>query len=333
MDSASRPRGPESGGDRRRTTTTPAPPGSGAPAERAGLRPRPGPPGSQAPGATVGEHRRPRAPGAGPDWAHLPADLLAKVAGKVVALNEAGWAAHLRADRIGRWAIERKLQERQAQGHCLFVFAMVCKAWREAQLKVGGKLRSRALSDVVVPGRVALAKWALAEGCPRESARCPWARNLASIAARVGNLELVRWLCEAEQGFPLDGWTMRAAARSGCLELVQWLRAEGCEWHEDACAWAAQGGHLELVKWLRAEGCPWNEWTCASAAMGGHLKVLQWLRGEGCPWDWLTGHWAAQVSSDRVLRWARRNGCEWNAATRALAANKFGYTDGFGNLV
>ena len=67
--------------------------------------------------------------------------------------------------------------------------------------------------------------------------------------------------------------------------------------------------------------------------MGGHLRVLQWLRAAGCPWDWLTGHWAAQCSSDRVLRWARQNGCEWNAATRALAAKKFGYTDGFGNLV
>ena len=266
MDSASQPRPrPESGG----VGGAGPPAGSGEPAARASLRPSHGPPGSQASRAAGGE---PRDPGAGPDWTGLPADVLAKVAGKVVALNEAGWAAYLRADRIGRWAIERKLQERQAQGHCLFRFAMVCKAWREAQLKVGGKMQSRALSDVVLPGRVALAKWALAEGCPRESARCGWARNLASLAARVGNLELVRWLCEAEQGFPLDRWTMRAAARSGCLELVRWLRVEGCEWHEEACAWAAQGGHLEVLRWARENGCPWNEVRCmrhAAAPEGG----------------------------------------------------------------
>ena len=34
------------------------------------------------------------------------------------------------------------------------------------QPKVGGPLRSRVKSDVLLPGRVELAKWALAEGCP-----------------------------------------------------------------------------------------------------------------------------------------------------------------------
>ena len=45
---------------------------------------------------------------------------------------------------------------------CLLVFARVCKGWRMAQLKAGGPLRTRVfVSDVIVPGRVALAKWAL----------------------------------------------------------------------------------------------------------------------------------------------------------------------------
>ena len=41
-----------------------------------------------------------------------------------------------------------------------------------AQLKVGAPLRSRVESDVIAPGRVALARWALAEGWAR-----PWARG------------------------------------------------------------------------------------------------------------------------------------------------------------
>ena len=103
--------------------------------------------------------------------------------------------------------------------------------------------------------------------------------------------------------------------------------------------WAAARANMASLTQLKDLGAPVDmenedgEIALTWAANGGHLKVLQWLRAAGCPWDWLTGHWAAQVSSDRVLRWARRNGCEWNAATRALAANKFGYTDGFGNLV
>ena len=35
-------------------------------------------------------------PRAGSDWAGLPEDLLVKVAGKLVAQNEAGWAARLK---------------------------------------------------------------------------------------------------------------------------------------------------------------------------------------------------------------------------------------------
>ena len=105
------------------------------------------------------------------DWAGgLPAGLLEKVAGKVVAQTEAGWAAHLKEVNPTYWTEERiqeEMAERKHDGNCLFVFARVCKEWRKAQLKVGGPLRTRVESDVLLPGRAELAKWALAEGCPR----------------------------------------------------------------------------------------------------------------------------------------------------------------------
>ena len=56
------------------------------------------------------------------------------------------------------------MEDRERDGNCLFVFARVCKGWRKAQVKVGGPLRTRVASDVLLPGRVALAKWALAGG-------------------------------------------------------------------------------------------------------------------------------------------------------------------------
>jgi len=104
------------------------------------------------------------------------------------------------------------------------MFAMVCRGWRKAQLKVGGRLRTRVRSDVLLPGSVALAKWALAEGCPRENR---YGYTMAHAAARYGQAELVKWLC-GEGGFAMDKRVMGWAAWKGNLQVVKWLRAEGC---------------------------------------------------------------------------------------------------------
>ena len=72
------------------------------------------------------------------DWAGgLPEDVLGKVAGKVVAPSEAGWAAHLQELGWSEKEIQEMLAKRKRDGNCLFVFARVCKGWRKAQLKVG----------------------------------------------------------------------------------------------------------------------------------------------------------------------------------------------------
>ena len=187
-----------------------------------------------------------------------------KVAGKLVAQTEAGWAAQLRERyNYSKEEIEKEMAMRKRNGNCpLFVFARVCKPWRKAQLKVGGPLRTRVESDVLLPGSAALAKWALAEGCPREDGY----DTMAHDAAFYGHLELVEWLC-GEGGFAMD-------------EEVMW--------------WAAYGGHLELVQWLRGEGCPWDYDTCLNAVSQGHEEVLRWVRENGCPWATYTRDLAAE---------------------------------------
>ena len=191
------------------------------------------------------------------DWAGLPEDLLVKVAGKLVAQTEAGWAARLKEMNPDSWA-EEKIQERMAErerdGNCLFIFALVCKGWRKAQLKVGGPLRTRVRSDVILPGSVALAKWALAEGCPRDDGD---GFTMAHTAAWCGHLQLVKWLC-GEGGFAMDEGVMEIAAMSGNLELVQWLRGEGCPWDWWTCSQAVNQGHVEVLRWARENGCPWE---------------------------------------------------------------------------
>ena len=215
------------------------------------------------------------APGGGPgawrDWgnalrAELPIEVLAKIAEKHVAQTEAGWAAHLKRFNPDRWTeerIQRKMEQRKRDGNCcLFVFARVCKEWRKAQLKVGGPLRTRVESDVLLPGSVALAKWALAEGCPREDGD---GFTMAHDAASFGHLELVKWLCGAG-GFAMDEKVMMFAAHSGNLQLVQWLRGEGCPWDASVCRVAIQFRLVKALEWLRTHGCPWDPPTKALAA-------------------------------------------------------------------
>ena len=220
----------------------------------------------QAPGGTAGV-----APEEWRDWAGLPEHLLMKVAGALVSQDEAGLAAEIKekAHSLGlsEMQIQAELARQKRWGNCLFVFALVCKRWRKAQLKVGGPLCSRVHSDVAMPGSVALAKWALAEGCPRESEDAEV--TLASAAAFHGNLELVKWLC-GEGGFSMDDYVMWSAAGSGNLELVRWLRTEGCPWDHWMCYHAIDKGHLGVLRWARENGCPMRavDWDKAAAELG-----------------------------------------------------------------
>ena len=203
-------------------------------------------------------------PRGGSDWAGLPEDLLVNVAGKLVAQNEAGWAARLREEAY--WPeerIQREMAKRKRDGNCLFVFARVCKGWRKAQLEVGGRLCSRVESHVLLPGQVGLAKWALAEGCPRENRygycnpRRPAHRcTMAQAAAFHGQIELVKWLC-GEAGFAMNETVMNSATCSGNLKLVQWLRGNGCPWNAGICHFAVDKGDVEVLRWARENGCPW----------------------------------------------------------------------------
>merc|ERR1711907_523992 len=121
-----------------------------------------------------------------------------------------------------------------------------------------------------MPGSVALAKWALAEGCPRGDDGYGYPFTMAEDAAAHGHQELVRYLVQ-EQGFAMDVTMMGMAARCGNLELVRWLRGEGCGWGRSTCICAATRGRLGVLQWLRANGCPWDAETCKCAAFNGQL--------------------------------------------------------------
>ena len=209
------------------------------------------------------------------DWAGgLPAGVLGKVASTLVAQTEAARAAYLKEWGWSEEDIQEAMAERKRDGNCLFVFALVCKGWRKAQLKVGGPLRTRLRSDVFQSGQVALVKWALAEGCPRDDG---YGYTMAHSAARYGHLELVRWLC-GEPGFAMNETVMASAASSGNLGLVRWLRGEGCRWDCQACLHAVYKGHVEVLRWARENGCEWEadtrDWAAAELGYTDDLGNL-----------------------------------------------------------
>ena len=128
---------------------------------------------------------------------------------------------------------------------------------------------------------MALAKWALAEGRPRDDGGNEDPFTLAH--AEQGHLELVVSLI-GEGGFALNKWV---CCERHHLELVQWATAsgcgpsivqhEGCEWDEDTCAGAASGG-LQVLQWLRTNGCPLGARTPASTLLGNETT---WRRCAG----------------------------------------------------
>ena len=214
--------------------------------------------------AARGGPRGPGVPEAWRDWAGgLPELVLVKVAETLVAQDEAAWVAWFTKRGLPAEVIQKETAARRAQGNGLYIFARVCKEWRKAQLKVGGPLCTRVRSDVLLPGGVALAKWALAEGCPRESGYD--GATVAEIAAEFGHLELVKWLC-GEGGSAMDARVMMEAAGSGNMEVVQWLRGEGCPWDYWTCYSAVHQVDVEMLRWARENGCEWRAETRDMAA-------------------------------------------------------------------
>ena len=95
--------------------------------------------------------------------------------------------------------------------------------------------------------------------------------------AWTNKLELLKWARE-EKKCDWDEWTIIVAARQGNLEMVKYCVANECPVDEGACTNAAENGHLEILKYLREEvKAPWNSWTADWAAERGHLHILEYL--------------------------------------------------------
>jgi len=95
--------------------------------------------------------------------------------------------------------------------------------------------------------------------------------------ARTNKLELLKWVRE-EKKCEWDEGTINLAARQGNLEMLKYCVANKCPIDEMACACAAENGDLEVLKYLREEAkAPWDRKTATCAAGNGHLHILEYL--------------------------------------------------------
>lgn len=121
---------------------------------------------------------------------------------------------------------------------------------------------------------------------------CVWDGNTLEDAIREGNVELVTWLVQIDDGSrDLYATTelLEVAVEEGNVHLVRWMIEKGFEWGEDLCNNAAASGDLDMLKLLRENHpgrgpVPWDFHTCCAAARSGKLETLTWAIDNGCEW-------------------------------------------------
>lgn len=104
------------------------------------------------------------------------------------------------------------------------------------------------------------------------------------------------------------------AARNGNIEILKYLFEHGCPWDETTCSSAAYGNNLNCLKYARENGCPWDIWTCSNAAFSNDIVCLRYAHENGCPWDEWTCQSASATGNLDCLKYAYENGCpidEW----------------------
>eukprot|EP01127_Copromyxa_protea_P016163 TRINITY_DN4757_c0_g1_i1.p1 TRINITY_DN4757_c0_g1~~TRINITY_DN4757_c0_g1_i1.p1 ORF type:complete len:583 (+),score=74.03 TRINITY_DN4757_c0_g1_i1:43-1791(+) len=126
---------------------------------------------------------------------------------------------------------------------------------------------------------IPILKWAKSRNCETRD------RDIFEAAARspVLNLELITWLLD--NNFPHDCNTCVAAAKVGNLNLLKFLIKRGFEWKRDITTFhAAAKNHLHVLVWLVENGCPFpNDDTIPQfATRFRNLEMLKWAQAHGC---------------------------------------------------
>ena len=133
---------------------------------------------------------------------------------------------------------------------------------------------------VAQTNKLELLKWA------REEKKCEWDEYTINVAAKQGNLEMVKY-CVANE-CPINVWACTKAAEYGHLECLKYLREEAkAPWDSGTAAWAAKNGHLHILEYLvERKYDQYDNYACEDAAEFGHLDCLKYLHETAkAPWN------------------------------------------------
>jgi len=167
------------------------------------------------------------------------------------------------------------------------LFSQTCRASRlaikRAKIKLRRKFWIRELSSI---SQLELA-WANYQwgGKGKYDDGVEYTKNQESFCRRVAytnNPALLQWVRE-EKSCAWDYGTSGTAARLGNLEMLKYCVENGCEVHEGVCAEAAQYGNLECLKYLREKNVKWDHRTVQDARENNHVECLNYALANNCP--------------------------------------------------
>jgi len=177
-------------------------------------------------------------------------------------------------------------------------------AWENKSLWPSWWDEPRFCSRVAQMNKLELLKWI------REEKKCEWDYRTINVAARQGNLEMVKYRVANE--CPVDDYACACAARYGQLECLKYLHEEGkAPWDGNTAAWAAENGHLHILEYLvERKFDKYNEWACTLAAKFGYFDCLVYLHETAkAPWDSWGVFWAHTNNHSECLQYLLDNNC------------------------
>ena len=158
--------------------------------------------------------------------------------------------------------------------------------------------------NVAETNKLELLKWV------REVKKCEWDEETINVAAKKGNLEMVKYCVENQ--CPVDEHVCACAAGGGHLECLHYLHEEaGAPWDEDTAAEAADYGRLHILEYLvERKYNKYTERACMYAAWKGHLDCLKFLHETAkAPWDAEAVRGAYESEHPECLQYLLDNDC------------------------
>ena len=151
--------------------------------------------------------------------------------------------------------------------------------------------------------KLELLKWA------REEKKCEWDELTIYMAARQGNLEMVKY-CVANE-CPIDKRACENAAENGHLECLKYLREEAKAWDLNTAVCAARNGQLHILEYLvERKYDKFDAYACELAAREGHLDCLKYLHETAkAPWDYRAVRDAHENNQTECLQYLLDNDC------------------------